>query len=241
MAMALLTGGWFTVWALGMLVAAPTRRQLFWRDRILFLWSRTLTWAIGIRVRHEGEPPARGCLLVSNHLSYVDVIVLASRRPMCFLSKADVKHWPVLGFMSRALGVHFIERENKRGLPAVAARLASELSAGHTLVVFPEGTTGPGREVMPFRSSVLAPAAEGELAVAVATLHYATPDTAPPPSTAVAWYGEMEFLPHLLGLFRLPRVEARVRFHPERIAESDRKLLANRLREAVVSQFEPLR
>ena len=239
-AMAVLTFGWFTVWALGMLVMAPLGQRLHWRDRCLHLWGATLAPALGIHVRREGPVPRGGCLLVANHLSYVDIAVLVAQRPLCFLSKADVRHWPVLGFMARAIGVLFIERENKRSLPQVAARLEHELDRGHCLVVFPEGTSTSGREVLPFRSSLLAPAAEGGLPVAHATLHYATPDGSPPAARAVCWHGDMSFFPHLLGLFRLPRIDATVRFGPEPLVDGDRKILAARLRDAVVARFVPV-
>ena len=239
-AMAVLTCGWFAVWAIGMLVMAPIGRRLDWRDRCLHWWSACLVRALGIRVTRDGPVPRGGCLLVANHLSYVDVAVLAAQRPLCFLSKADVQHWPVLGFMARAIGVLFIERENKRALPEVAARLKRELDLGHCLVVFPEGTSTGGSEVLPFRSSLLAPAAEGGLPVVHATLGYATPEGFPPASRSVCWWGAMPFFPHLLGLFRLPRIEARVSFGETPLRHADRKVLATRLREGVLARFVPV-
>lgn len=239
-AMAVCTFGWFFIWALGLLVAWPLGRRFFWRDRILYLWSWSLVRVLSIRVRSEGPIPRGGCLVVSNHLSYLDVVILASQRPLCFLSKADVKHWPVLGFMARSLGILFIERGDKRALPAVAALLKRELDAGHGLVVFPEGTSSGGEHVLPFRPSVLAPAADGGLPVAFATLHYATPAGAPPAHRSVCWWGDMTFGPHMFGVFKLPRIEARVRWGTERIAEGDRKVLARKLHDAVSANFEPV-
>ncbi|QDU65586.1 lysophospholipid acyltransferase family protein [Engelhardtia mirabilis] len=219
-------------WALGL------RRA--WRDRCVHWWGSALVVALGIRVRRVGEIPTGGCLIVSNHLSYVDILVLASQRPLIFLSKAEVASWPGIGWMARAVGVLFVQRGDKRSLPAVAALLGAELEAGRAVVLFPEGTSSRGAEVLPFRASLLAPAAEGQAPVAYAALSYRTPEGHPAASQSVCWWGDMTFADHLIRLLKLPYVDAEIRFGSERFIDRDRKVLAQRLWQAVQAQFVPV-
>jgi 1-acyl-sn-glycerol-3-phosphate acyltransferase len=236
----LLTLGWFGLFCIGLPCAALSGRRLGWRDSVLHLWSRTMLAVLGVAVRVEGPIPRGGCLVVSNHLSYLDVLVLAAQRPFSFLSKADVARWPVIGWMARVIGVQFIVREDKRSLPKVAAALAAECAAGHGVLFFPEGTSSAGEGVLPFRPALLAPAAESGLPVHHAAICYATPAGSPPARDAVCWWGDMEFAPHALGLMRLPSVEARVRFGDAAVRDGDRKELARRLQAGVAADLAKL-
>ncbi|MEO0650752.1 MAG: lysophospholipid acyltransferase family protein [Planctomycetota bacterium] len=237
----LVTVGVFTLWLIGLLPALLLRRRRAWRDRVTQLWGRLGLVTLGVRVHTHGEPPPRGSLLVSNHLSYLDILVMASRGPCTFISKAEVGDWPLLGPMARAVGILFVKREDRRALPQVARQLATELEAGHTVVLFPEGTSSRGAEVLPFRASLLAPAAEGPFPVAHATLGYRIPRDSGAASDLVCWWGDMTFVDHLLALLELPYIDADVRFGKERVQDRDRKALALRLWEAVQAQFEPVR
>jgi len=230
-----LTLGCFAVFCAGLLVLAPLRRRLHWRDRILSIWSRILLRVLAVRLTVVGPIPRGGCLLVANHLSYLDVLVLAAVRPLSFLSKAEVAQWPLVGFMARVIGVQFIAREDKRSLPQVAARLLRECQAGHGVVFFPEGTSASGDAVLPFRAALLAPAAATGLLVHYAAMRYRTPEGEPPAREAVAWWGDMLFLPHLRGLLRLRCIEAEVRFGAAPLVAADRKELARRLQDGVVA------
>lgn len=209
------------------------RRRLHWRDRVLSVWSRVLLWVLGVQSKVVGQPPRGGCLLVANHLSYLDILVLAAVRPLSFLSKAEVAQWPLVGFMARTIGVQFIVREDKRSLPTVAARLVRECDHGHGVVFFPEGTSGSGDAVLPFRAALLAPAAATGLPVHYVALSYRTPEGEPSAREAVAWWGDMQFLPHLRGLLRLRSIEAEIRFGAMPLVAADRKELARRLQEGV--------
>lgn len=240
LAVVVITVGSFVTWCLGQPFALAVGRRRAWRDRIIHWWGRALCAAIGIRVHTEGERPTGGCLLVSNHLSYVDILVLAATGPCVFLSKAEVGDWPGIGWMARTVGVLFVQREHRRSLPAVAALLTEELEAGRTVVLFPEGTSSQGVEVLPFRASLLAPAAEGGAPVAYAALSYRVPDGHAAASQSVCWWGDMTFADHLISLLKLPYVDAQVRFGRECLIDRDRKVLAQRLWQAVQAQFEPV-
>jgi 1-acyl-sn-glycerol-3-phosphate acyltransferase len=240
LAFAAWTLAWLVVLVLGAPLASLAGALWRWRARIQQLWSRGLCRILGMRLAVAGALPRGACLLVSNHLSYLDVVVLGGLVPCAFVAKREVAGWPVLGFLARVAGTLFVERERKRSLSDLNQRLRARLARGETLVLFPEGTSTSGALVLPFRPALLAPAVELGAPVAYAALRYATPPDAPPASEAVCWWGGMTFVPHVLGLLRLCWIEARVDFGAEPIAAHDRKELAARLHRAVEARLQPL-
>jgi len=231
-------GAWTTTCYLSMATGLLVRREATaksdlrraWTHR----WGRGVCRILGIRFSVEGTPPS-GTLLVSNHLGYLDIPVLATHVRTLFLSKAEVANWPLMGFFARQAGTLFVQRERKRDLPQVAAQIAQELGSGGAVVLFPEGTSGAGDSVLPFRASLLDPPARGDLPVSYARLTYSTPPGYPAAGKCVCWWGDMSFGGHFLGLLRLPYVHAEVRFGPEPLSHSDRKVLALQLWKAVQS------
>lgn len=229
----LATAIWFVLFVVVFLPWPSPRRRGHCRDWVVHHWSRWILRIAGVRLRVVGEVLRGGGLLVGNHLSYLDIPVLAAVRPVSFLSKAEVAHWPVLGWLARAVGVLFVQREDKRSLPQVAARLVDEVSRGHLVLFFPEGTSTSGDELLPFRPALLAPAAAAQLPVHHVALRYRTPSGAPPAREAVCWWGDTGFGPHALRLLGLPAIEAQVRFGAEPVVRADRKELARALQAAV--------
>jgi 1-acyl-sn-glycerol-3-phosphate acyltransferase len=244
LARALALAAWSAGFAGGHLAGRPLAaglgRSRAWRERVFRSWAWGTARIIGMRIRREGSAPGTPCLLVANHLSYVDVVLLAASLPCAFVSKAEVARWPVLGPLARSMGTLFVDRSRKRGLSGVAAAMRARLAAGETLVLFPEGTSTAGGGVTSFRSSLLEPAAELGLPVRYAALRYQTPPGAPLAAQAVAWWGERTFLDHLLELLRLPSFEARLVFGADALHDSDRKRLAARLQRAVTRCFQPM-
>ncbi len=238
--MALWTALAFALWLLGIPLAALLARFRAWRAWVQQLWSRGLWRVLSLRVTVAGTPPRGACLLVANHLSYLDVIVLGGLVPCAFVAKAEIARWPVIGFLARTFGTLFVERENRRTLGALNRRLAERLARGEAIVLFPEGTSTSGASVLPFRPALLEPAAALGLPVRYAALRYATPPGERPASEVVCWWGDMTFGPHVLELLRLAHVRATVQFGPEPIAASDRKVLAARLHGAVAERLEPM-
>ena len=207
-----------------LLALAPRSRRWF-RERLFRATARSLLALLRAEVRVSGPVPEPPFLLVTNHLSYVDVLVLASRLPVRFVAKAEVRRWPLLGPICRGFGTIFIDRSDRRDIPRVLAEIERALGRGEGIILFPEGTSSSGASVLPFRSPLLALPARRGLPVHAAALGY------DPPS--VSWWGERSLAPHLLDLFRLQRIEATVDFAPEPVIDEDRKRLAERLREAV--------
>ncbi len=200
-----------------------------WRRAILKAWGRGGCWTAGTRIRVEGPPPSPPFLLVSNHLSYLDILVLSGTTGAVFVAKREVRGWPLLGLMAAASGTLFIDRARRADTLTVSRDLAAAFASGRSVIVFPEGTSSSGDDVLPFRSSLLEPAAASGHPVHAACLAYRIPGGQADPREAVCWWGDMDFGAHFWNLLGLPRIEATVRFDPDPETDSDRKALTARL------------
>ena len=146
------------------------------RRGVLFRrWCRTVLRVAGIRLLARGRCPESASLVIANHLSYLDVMVLGAETPMVFVAKSEVASWPVVGPLCAFVGTLFIDRTSRAGLPAVTNSVANLMAAGIRVMVFPEGTTTAGDQLLPFRPALLQPAIDQGAAVACATLLYETP------------------------------------------------------------------
>lgn len=126
------------------------------REAIVQAWARQLLriWRIDLQVR--GEPPVRGpMLLVANHISWLDIVVMHAACYCRFVSKADVRAWPVIGMLATGAGTLYITRESRRDALRTVHHMADALRAGEVLAVFPEGTTSNGLALLPFHANLL--------------------------------------------------------------------------------------
>ncbi|HSY17517.1 MAG TPA: lysophospholipid acyltransferase family protein [Candidatus Acidoferrales bacterium] len=178
-----------------------------------------------------GPIPKSG-LLVSNHLSYLDIMVIASITPVVFVSKSEVRNWPVIGWLTALAGTIFIVRERRTHVGAVNQEIESALADGVLVVVFPEGTSTNGSEVLPFRSPLLEPVTHGNHPISVGFLHYELDDG--DPANEVCYWGDHTFFPHAVNLLSKKRVRAKMTFGTYQRTTDDRKELAKDLHEAVL-------
>ena len=235
-----LTAADYVLYQGGRLLLAPwSRRRRGWHDRWIRHWARGVGRRLGLRWRVVGTPPEPPFLLVANHLSYADVFPLMAVTGANFVAKSEVGSWPVVGHLCRMSGTLLIDRRSRRDLLRVGQAIEERLAVGEGVILFPEGTTGRGDAMLPFKASLLEGAAAGGLPVWYATVSYRTPPGTPPPAGTVCWWGDEAFLPHFVRLMRVRRVEATLCFGPEPIADRDRKRLAARLRAAMEELFEP--
>lgn len=237
-AFSLATIGFYLLW----LVIAPcayfcARRR--WRNFIFRHWAQTIVTILGIKIHTNAILPATPFFLVSNHLSYLDIVVLASQIDCVFIAKHEVKRWPVFGLLSRSMDTIFIDRARASDIPRVNALIVETLQSGQNIVVFPEGTSTAGAAVWPFKPSLLEPAARGNFPVAYASISYRTPPGEMPAHLSVCWWGAMTLMPHLWGVFRLSSIEATLTFGQETLQGRERKELAQRLHAAVTQIFIP--
>ncbi len=195
---------------------------------------------LGLRVSQEGAPMDRPGVLVANHASWLDILVLNAPAPVYFVAKAEVAGWPGIGLLARATGTVFVARE-RREAAAQAALLRARLAAGHRLLIFPEGTSSDGRRVLPFKATLFA-ALQGSDGpapwVQPVSLIYTAPARADP--RFYGWWGDMELGPHLLAVLAIRRNgAARIVWHPPlATAGADRKALARAAEAAVRAGME---
>ena len=203
-------------------------------------WGKGMMRALNVRVTTEGEPPPSGALIVSNHLGYLDMPMLNSVVPMTFVARADLRHWPFWGYVSVVGGTIFVDRATKRDVLRVREEMGEALARGDGVVVFAEATSTAGETILPLKSALLADAAANEIPVHWLTVSYRTPPDGPAARDQVCWWGDTGFVPHVLGLFALRRVDCTVRFGDVPIRSTDRKALAVELRRAMLRRFEPV-
>ena len=175
----------------------------------------------------EGQVPARG-LLVSNHQGYLDIFLIASIAPAVFVAKREIKSWPVVGWLTQMGGTLFVDRERRVQVGRVNDEIQAALDRGALVVLFPEGASSNGRTVLPFKSSLLEPAARSTHPLSVSAIQYAVEDG--DVAGEVCYWGDHTFFPHLLNLLGKRAVRATVRFAPVQRAGADRKQLAVQLR-----------
>lgn len=206
-----------------------SRRRTRFQALMLHRWARIVAFILGLRLDASRNAPAAPFLLVSNHLSYVDVIVLASQLHCTFVAKKDVESWPIIGTLCRSVGTIFIDRRNRHDLARVNDAIAQALEDGRGIILFAEGTSTNGTSVLPFKSSLLEAAAIRGFPVSYAAMSYRVLADDPPASLSVCWWGDMTFGSHFTELLRLRRIQATVSFGSTEICADDRKVLAERL------------
>ena len=200
------------------------------RHRRIQAWSQGVFRCLGMGWSLEGGFRSGAKLLVANHVSWLDIMAVHAACPEArFVSKAEVRHWPLVGRLVRSAGTLFIERERRRDALRVAHDMASALAQGDTVAVFPEGTTGPGWPLLPFHANLLQAAiAQGSVVQAVA-LVYA--DTQHAPSPHAEFVGDTTLAQSLwrLACAQGLRVQVRV-LNALDSHHADRRALAARLR-----------
>ncbi|MDA1266639.1 MAG: lysophospholipid acyltransferase family protein [Planctomycetota bacterium] len=209
-------------------------------DCCTYTWATGSCWLLGVRIEIVGTPPKPPFFLVSNHLSYLDIIVLYTRLRGRFLAKAEISGWPMMGWLASLAGTLFIDRSRTRDLSRVLPQVQETLDLGRGVVVFPEGTSTKGEAVQRFKPSIFEVPIRTGVPVSFAALHYRTPAGAPPAHLSVCWWGDVPFAPHFLALLKLTRIDATVAFGDHPVTAEDRKDLALLAQRAVESQFTPV-
>jgi 1-acyl-sn-glycerol-3-phosphate acyltransferase len=219
--------------AIGLTFSSTFRRGVapnLARARGMQRHARRLFRVVGGRVSVRGRVPTEG-LLVSNHVSYLDILVLGSITPTVFVSKSEVRRWPVLGWLTHQAGTLFIQREKRSDVARINEETGRVLDSGVLLVIFPEGTSSDGREVLPFKSSLLEPIVGRRHALSAAHISYEVEDGNP--AEDVCYWGEMTFGSHLLNLLTKRRIVASVAFTAIEESAGCRKELARHLHSEV--------
>jgi 1-acyl-sn-glycerol-3-phosphate acyltransferase len=210
----------------------PRAQRLHARAAWLHRWSRFACWGVGIRIMTRGCVPQPG-ILVSNHLSYLDVIVLSSIAPCVFVAKSEIASWPLFGWLARVAGTIFVDRQHRFSSPTVVDLVRNAVAGGGVVVLFPEGTSSDGSKVLPFKSALLESAVQLGCPVAAGSIEYALDDGSV--ADEVCYWRDMTFGPHLLNLFFKREIRANYSFSPPKIRAGNRKQIARELRDEIVT------
>lgn len=216
------------------LISRPGARPA-WVPMAVQWWYRRMARALGMRMETTGIMASR-CLLVSNHITWLDVIVLGSQGHVGFLSKSEVRDWPLVGWMASVFeNTLFIER-GAHQVGSVTAEIGARLGRGRPLVIFPEGTTTDGAGVARFYPPLFAIAMQPDLGVQPVAISYRSGER-PPPDLSIAYTGNQTLIANLWRVLRHPGLVARVQFLPPLRPEPDegRRTLAARTRSAILT------
>lgn len=196
---------------------------------------RVLLALLGIRLCVEGVPAAN--LLIANHVSWLDPILVLSARPLCVLAKSEVGTWPVIALLARSQGTVFVDRRRNRGIPAVNAAMADRLANGRAVLLFPEGTTHDGQRRGRFHTSHLACLRSLFARVPDRLCAHVQPVALAYSDPVAAWIGDDTLLSHLWRVLRRPGMTCHLRFGTPIAVERgyDRKALGRALRGEVES------
>lgn len=201
-------------------------------DRALWLHvqAKRAASAIELKVNYTGSEVTGG-LLVANHLSYLDVLLLAARQPVTFVAKKEVRSWPVLGWFGIMAGTLFIDRSRRSSVMELRPLMGSLLAAGGAVVLFPEGTSSSGRFVLSFKRGLIQPAIDTQAMVTPVGLHYAALRGSV--ERDVCFWGDMNFAPHFLRLLLCESVRGAACYGVAIRPGGDRKVTGMHLWESV--------
>lgn len=181
------------------------------RDRIIMAWARRLLAILGVQARVAAAPRLPGgALLVCNHVSWLDIYLIYTALRVHFVSKSEVRAWPVAGWLAHKTGTLFLERNRRADTARVNAEMRALMTGGAWVAVFPEGTTSDGRGLRRFLPSLLQPAVELGCPIVPAALRYRTPDGAY--SAAPAYIDEMSIWQSLKRIVDEPGLVAELHF-----------------------------
>jgi lyso-ornithine lipid O-acyltransferase len=223
---------------LGYFAALRLRGDLSIGERALWLHRscRLVLRSLGFQLRMIGEPPTCG-LIASNHLSYLDILFYGATVPCVFVAKREVRQWPLLGLLAFLGGTVFIDRTRTASAAAAAARIEKLLESGVLVLVFPEGTSSDGAEVLRFHSSLFEPAVRAAASVTAAAIGYSAGENTV--ERDLCYYGDISFAPHILKTLRLPAICATLHFATESKSWTNRKDAAAKTREEVAALRNP--
>lgn len=202
------------------------------RRRLKQSWSRRLVAVLGVRIDPCAATLPASTLIVSNHISWLDVFIINAIMPTTFVCKDEVKDWPAIGGLVEFSGTLFIARGSRTAAARSAQAMAARLSGEERVVVFPEGTTTDGTTMLPFRAALFQAAIDAQVTVQPACLRYR--DAQGNISLAPAYDGDITFGQCILAIVRASGIHAELKFLAPLPASHSRRDLA-RLSESVIA------
>ncbi len=235
----LLAGVGYLLRGMWTIVTRFPKASLTERSQMIAHWAQTFLAMLGVRVQTLGQPVMQGpMLVVANHVSWLDILVLLAVQPVCFVSKSEVRHWPVIGWLATQVGTLYIERASRRDALRVVHQVAAALQAGQLIAVFPEGTTTDGHSVLPFHGNLLQAAISVGSPVQPVALRFVDEHTQQL-SMSVTYVGDVSLMGSVWRLLISEPVQVQLHFLPVQNTtnEQDRRQLAQTLREQIVQKL----
>jgi len=205
--------------------------------RILKGWSRATLSILNIGIQIEGQQPARGeggCLIVANHVSWLDIFVLNAIHPSRFIAKSEVRNWPLIGWLCKRSGTIFIERALHRDSASINRHVCALLKQGVCVGLFPEGTSTDGRQVGHFHSALIQPAIDAGATLRPIALRYQ--DEHGELSTAAAFIDDMTLTQSIWQILRCRHLNALLTFTPALITANENRRVLVRVAQQAVAQ-----
>ena len=227
----------YGILAVSAIMPAATRllghRATGFNDSIRSGWSWLVCRILGVHIHRTGHPAAEVRLTVANHISWLDIIVLGSLQRLTFVAKLEVADWPIMGYLARRIGTLFIKRGDAAQTAVTLEQMAWQLRQGKHLMLFPEGTTTTGERVLRFHGKLFQPAQLAQVPVQAVALRYLGEA-----GHVAPFVDEDEFLPHLMQVLRLRRVDIAVHYCAPLPAGLHRDVLAPSARKQVIQALD---
>lgn len=206
---------------LGRLFGAGNKWSFFF-----FNWAISAIRAVlNIRVKYHGNPPSGSGLILSNHRSYIDIVLIPSETPYVIVAKKEVSKWPVIGLAAKAVQVIFVNRQDAQNRRKVRDQILNRIKRGFSVLIYPEGTTFQGPGILPFKPGMFGVAASEKITIYPVAIEFKEKD--------MAWIGDDTFIPHFFRAFSRRRIDVDVSFGPP-ISGDD----ADKLREKTFSWID---
>ena len=201
--------------------------------RLVRWWSVALMRIFGLRAVRVGEPLADPVLFVANHTSWIDIELLHSQRAACFVAKAEIAHWPLVGWLAASGGTIFHRRGSNHSLAAVMQVMVERLRAGRSVAVFPEGGTGPGDKVRTFHARIFQVAADAQVPIQPVALCYGKSGKM---DLSVPFGAKESFFANFVRLLGGPGMDAEVHFlEPVAVNDEGRRQIAETARTRIAA------
>jgi len=195
--------------------------------------SRSILSSLGIHYKVDGKPPTHG-LVVANHLSYIDILVLSAEMPCFFVAKVEIGGWPFFGKAARTGGTIFVDRSSLASAVSVAEQMTErlKLTIPVPVLLFPEGTSTDGSQVIRFHSRLIDPATSLGVPITTAMVRYVLEDGTE--ERELCWYGDETFVNHLMKVLGAAGFSAKVRFGQSKVY-TDRRVAADETRAEITA------
>ncbi len=208
------------------------------RRRVARIIARGTLVIMGVKLRRRGRAPEAPFFLVANHLSWLDSIVFMAESAAVFVAMDEIRRMPFLGILVDSFGVVFIRRRSLRDIGAVSRKILSAMDRGDGVMVFPEGDTSVGHELLPFSSALLQQAVEQKQPVHAAALAFFSSPGWPDASVMVAWADWTPIFVHIARMLLMPRVSACISYPTPALRGTSRGELARDLRQQIANELK---